>query len=110
MYAIHAQRRARPRTPFADTMAWRARWWIAAVLAVALVGVGYAREAAGSPIASGEAAPATVTVARGDTLWSIASRRYPDADARQKVTEIERLNGLSGPVILPGQHLRVPAR
>ena len=34
----------------------------------------------------------------------------PGADVRQKVFEIEQLNGLSGPVIEAGQRLRVPAR
>jgi LysM repeat protein len=88
------------------------RWALLAAVAVGLLGVGYAREAAGSPLVGG-AAPAaseTVTVAPGDTLWDLASGRYPDADVRQKVYEIEQLNGLSGPAIEAGQHLRMPAR
>jgi LysM repeat protein len=52
----------------------------------------------------------TVTVAPGDTLWDIASQRYPDADARLKVRQIEQLNQLDRPTIVPGQHLKVPAR
>jgi nucleoid-associated protein YgaU len=107
--AAHEERRRRS---FTDTLAWRYRWFVAAVAVVALLGFGYAREAVGSPLLGGpvQAASDTVTVAPGDTLWTIATRRYPDADARQKVFEIEQLNGLGGPTIVPGQRLRVPAR
>ncbi|HEX6489610.1 MAG TPA: LysM peptidoglycan-binding domain-containing protein [Candidatus Dormibacteraeota bacterium] len=45
----------------------------------------------------------------GDTLWSIAAARYPDSDVRQKVGDIERDNGLSSPMIVPGEVLRLPA-
>jgi nucleoid-associated protein YgaU len=50
-----------------------------------------------------------VTVRPGDTLWAIAAVRYPNADTREKVEEIERANGLSDPSIQPGQNLRVPS-
>ena len=95
-----------------EAVARRVRWPLLALAAVALLGAAYAREAAGSPLVAGPvpAAAATVTVAPGDTLWTIASTRYPGADARQKVFEIEQLNGLNGPTIVPGQRLRVPAR
>lgn len=45
----------------------------------------------------------------GDTLWTIAARRYPDSDVRVRVGEIEKANGLRSPVIIPGEELRVPA-
>jgi nucleoid-associated protein YgaU len=91
---------------------WRVRWAITAIAAAALLAAGFAREAAGSSLTAGSPAAAsqTVTVAPGDTLWGIASRRYPDADARRKVFEIEQLNGLSGPEIVAGERLRVPDR
>jgi LysM repeat protein len=100
------------RRRLADTLLWRARWAALALGAVLLLGLGYAREAAVSPLVAGRApvASETVTVAEGDTLWGIASRRYPGADVRQKVFEIEQLNDLSGPTIVTGQRLRVPAR
>jgi Tfp pilus assembly protein FimV len=112
MYAIqtHQERAGRWRTQ--DTPLWRVLWALLAVAAAALLGVGYAREAASSWLMGG-AAPAAaqqVTVAPGDTLWDIASSRYPGADVRQKVFEIEQLNGLGGPGIEAGQRLRVPAR
>ncbi len=51
----------------------------------------------------------TVTVEPGDTLWSIASARYPSADPREKVREILDANGLSSPAIHAGEQLKVPA-
>ena len=109
MYAVPTVARGRH---LADTALWRARWAILAAGAVALLGLGFASEAARSPLVVGEtpAASETVTVAPGDTLWGIASRRYPDADVRQKVFEIEQLNDLRGPTIQAGQLLKVPAR
>lgn len=112
MYALQTHRDHARRWHLADTLAWRARWALLALAAAGLFAFGYAREAAGSPLVTGSAAAAseTVTVAPGDTLWGIAAQRYPDADVRQKVFEIEQLNGLRGPTILAGQRLRVPAR
>jgi nucleoid-associated protein YgaU len=112
MYALQTHRQHPRRWHLADTLAWRARWALLALAAAGLLAFGYAREAVGSPLVTGSvpAASETVTVAPGDTLWGIASRLYPDSDARQKVYEIEQLNGLRGPTILAGQRLRVPAR
>lgn len=116
MYALQSHHHrdhdaARP-WRLSDTLAWRARWLLLALAAACLLAFGYAREAAGSPLLAGTvpAAAQTVTVAPGDTLWGIARTRYPDADTRQKVFEIEQLNGLRGPTIMAGQRLRVPAR
>jgi LysM repeat protein len=50
----------------------------------------------------------TIVVQTGDTLWSIASQRYPSDDTRGKVLEIERANGLSDPLIEVGETLRLP--
>jgi LysM repeat protein len=51
----------------------------------------------------------TVTVEPGDSVWSIASARYPSADPRQKVQEILDANGLRSPEIYAGEQLKVPA-
>jgi nucleoid-associated protein YgaU len=112
MYAIQTRQQRAGRWHLRDSPLWRVRWALLAAAAAALLGAGFAREAAGSPLVTGPvpAAAEVVTVAPGDTLWDIASRRYPGADTRQKVFEIEQLNGLSGPSIEAGQHLRVPAR
>ena len=55
-------------------------------------------------------APATVrlTVAPGDTLWSLARRADPDADPRGVVDQIRRINLLSGDAIAVGVVLTVP--
>lgn len=50
----------------------------------------------------------TITVQPGDTVWTIASARYPEADTREKVQEILRANGLTGPQIYSGEQLKVP--
>ena len=72
--------------------------------AFGLLVLGFAHVVQGSPAAAYE----SVTVQPGDTLWAIAAERYPNADTREKVDEIERANGLSDPFIHPGQDLRVP--
>ena len=50
----------------------------------------------------------TVTVSAGDSLWSIAQEIAPDADPRDVVAEISRLNGLTGNVVSAGQQLAIP--
>ena len=108
MYAIERTHRPAGHSwHLTDTLLWRGRWALGALVAAALLGLAYFQAAhdGAQPAASGE----TVTVAAGDTLWSIANTRYPGADTRQKVFQIERLNGLSGPTIEPGERLVLPA-
>jgi LysM repeat protein len=50
-----------------------------------------------------------VVVQPGDTIWSIASEHYPGDDVRNRVDDIERLNGLQSPVIQVGESLRLPS-
>jgi nucleoid-associated protein YgaU len=112
MYVLHGRPELVHRWHPEESLLWRARWVVLALLAAALVALVYAR-AAGVGAAAEAGAPVrydTVTVAAGDTLWTIATRRYPHADARQKVGEIEQANGLSGPTIEPGQRLKLPSR
>jgi nucleoid-associated protein YgaU len=73
-----------------------------AVLAL-LLGLGFAHAVQGSAPVEYE----TVTVQAGDTLWSLAERRYPNEDVRGRVAQIERENGLSDPVLHTGQTLRL---
>src|SRR5579859_4130694 len=70
----------------------------AANLALALVVHG------GSPAVYTE-----VVVQPGDTLWSIASERYPRDDVRVRVDDIERANGLPSPFLRVGETLRLPS-
>lgn len=53
-------------------------------------------------------AGSSVTVAAGDTLWSVAERVDPDADPREVIAAIMTINDLSSPTIQPGQVLRLP--
>ena len=73
-----------------------------AVLAV-LLGLGFAHAVQGTAPVEYE----TVTVQPGDTLWSLAERRYPNEDVRGRVVEIQRENGLTDPVLHTGQTLRL---
>ena len=68
----------------------------------------------GSALASRDAgAPtgsfATLTVAAGDSLWSIAEQVAPGADPRDVVDAIVRLNALDGVTVSAGQQLSIPA-
>ena len=51
----------------------------------------------------------TVTVAPGDSVWSIAASHYPDdADLRGRVDDIVSINHLRGGSVVPGQALTIP--
>lgn len=78
--------------------------WVLVVPLIVFASLALAR------VALGGAAPAitTVVVQPGDSLWAIAAARYPSADTRERVDAIERLNGLSGPVIVAGETLQLP--
>ena len=54
------------------------------------------------------AGPTTVTVQPGDTLWSIAATRYPDADTRDMVERIRQVNHMDSTLLVPGRHLTLP--
>jgi nucleoid-associated protein YgaU len=54
------------------------------------------------------AGESTVVVQSGDTLWSIASSVAGDDDVRAVVDQIQRVNGLAGSALEPGQVLRLP--
>lgn len=85
---------------------WRhlGRWLAVIGLLIGACCLGLARVALGDVQAD-----ATVVVEPGDTLWSIASARYPGDDVQARVDEIERLNGLQSPLIEVGEALRLPA-
>jgi LysM repeat protein len=96
------RRHRRPRSP------WPGRLRNAAVLAGAVLALslGLAKVAEGG--ASG--AYETMTVQPGDTLWAIASDRYPGTDVRVKVWQIEQANHLAGQTLQPGEAIQVPSR
>lgn len=79
---------------------------LAATLAVAtFTGVSAIASSEGTSIAEF----ATITVLPGDTLWSLAAIIAPDADRRDVVDAIVRLNMLGGGAIFVGQKLAIPA-
>lgn len=78
------------------------------------IGIAFAALSGGSAIASGADAATvsveTVTVMPGDTLWSIATSVAPDADPREVIGEISRMNLLRGGELQIGQTLAIPAQ
>lgn len=51
-----------------------------------------------------------VTVHSGQSLWAIAEEVAPNADPRDVVDAIVRLNALDSAMVSPGQHLAIPAQ
>ncbi len=77
------------------------------VLSLAIIGGGAALASrdAGAPADSFT----TITVSSGDSLWSIAQEVAPNADPRDVVDAIVRLNALDGVTIAAGQRLAIPS-
>lgn len=59
---------------------------------------------------AGAASFESVTVASGETLWSIAQDIAPAADPRDVVDAISRLNALDGAGLIAGQQLAIPSQ
>ena len=82
--------------------------WIAAAAVVLTVAINRVQTLTSStPVPAG--APAQVTVAPGETLWSIAERVAPASDPRVVVAEIRRLNGMGTGELRAGQVLLLRA-
>lgn len=86
------------------------------LVSVALAVIAAAAVVFGAAVVATDEAPMpgtveTVTVQPGQTLWSIAAEARPDADIRETVDQIIRLNALEDGAPLPiGATLAVPAR
>jgi nucleoid-associated protein YgaU len=86
-----------------------ARTFVVLSLAIVLGSVVSAKAGAGT-----DAAPAatgsfiTVTVAPGDTVWSLATRLAGGSDVRALVSEIIEVNSLNSVDVATGQKLRIP--
>ena len=81
-----------------------------ALVAVLFAAFSLGRSASQAAPQSGEPAPAVaqVTVAHGESLWSVARRVAPQDDPRDVVARIRELNDLDSPHLQPGQQLILP--
>ena len=88
-----------------------ARTFVVLSLAVVLASVFGLKAGAGTTDAVG--APTSfieVTVAPGDTLWSLAARMADGGDLRAMVDEIASVNSLATAELQAGQKVRIPLR
>lgn len=107
-----APRPSRP-APRALRLTRRGRMVFGALAAAPLVaGLLFASVTSAASAGSAHASTtfATVTVDAGESLWAIAERIAPQADPREVIGELERLNGLADSAVLPGQTLSIPAQ
>ena len=80
-------------------------------LAIVLASVVSAKAGAGTtsaPVAAGSFI--TVTVAPGETVWSLANRLSGGSDVRSLVSEIISVNSLASVDLSAGQKLRIPLK
>ena len=83
------------------------------VLSLAIVVASVAGGKAGAQTDSATAAAhsfITVTVAPGDTVWSLANRLAAGGDVRSLVAEIISVNSLPSVDVATGQKLRIPLK
>jgi LysM repeat protein len=86
-----------------------ARTFVVLSLAIVLGSLVSAKAGAGTDIAPTQAGSfITVTVAPGDTVWSLANRLAGSGDVRSLVSEIISVNSLASVDVATGQKLRIP--
>jgi len=98
------------RSPVRLTRRGRFALVLSVMVALVVAGFGLGRS---ESLAAGRvhpAAPHTVVVAPGETLWAVAVRAEPHADPRLVVAEIEARNHLRTAAVEPGEQLVVPSR
>lgn len=82
------------------------------VLSLAIVAASVAGGQAGANTSQSTVAAAssfiTVTVAPGDTVWSLASRVAPQGQAGSLVSAIIEINSLGSGDVVAGQKIRIP--
>ena len=87
-----------------------ARFLVVLSLSVVAVAGFSARAGAGDGKVSSATHYATVVVAPGDTLWSIAGAMADGRDVRGLVDEIVSANGLRGASVSAGESIRIPLK
>ena len=82
------------------------------VLSLAIVAASVAGGQAGADTSKSTVVAAdsfiTVTVAPGDTVWSLASRVAPQGEAGALVSAIIEINSLGSGDVVAGQKIRIP--
>ena len=82
------------------------------VLSLAIVAASVAGGQAGADTSKGQVVSAdsfiTVTVAPGDTVWSLANRVVDGGDAGALVASIIEINGLGSGDLVAGEKIRIP--
>ena len=87
------------------------RTFVVLSLAIVLGSLVSAKAGAGTDAAPQSASSfITVTVAPGDTVWSLANRLAGGKDVRSLVSEIISVNSLVSVDVATGQKLRIPLR
>jgi LysM repeat protein len=102
---------ANPSTVTLNRRGRLARTFVVLSLAIVMASVVSAKAGAGTdsaPQASGSFI--TVTVAPGDTVWSLANRLAAGGDVRSLVSEIISVNSLTSVDVATGQKLRIPLK
>ena len=88
-----------------------ARTFVVLSLAIVLGSVVSAKAGAGTDAAPVKAGSfITVTVAPGDTVWSLANRLAAGGDVRSLVSQIISVNSLASVDVQAGQKLRIPLK
>jgi LysM repeat protein len=88
-----------------------ARTLVVLSLAIVLASLVSAKAGAGTDITvSAPDSFITVTVAPGETVWTLANRIAAPGDVRALVSEISSVNNLSSVDITAGQKVRIPLR
>ena len=102
---------ANPSTVTLNRRGRLARTFVVLSLAIVLGSVVSAKAGAGTDNAPQQAGSfITVTVAPGDTVWSLANRLAAGGDVRSLVSEIISVNSLASVDVATGQKLRIPLK
>ena len=107
--SIPAPRATRMRLTVRGRRALAALAALPAVIALSLAVISGGSALASRDTGAASASFTTLTVAAGDSLWSIAGQVAPGADPRDVVDAIVRLNALDGVTVSAGQQLSIPA-
>lgn len=88
-----------------------ARTLVVLSLAIVLASLVSAKAGAGIQVVPAVAGSfVTITVAPGETLWSLAARIEHDGDLRSLVSEIVSVNSLASVDLTAGQKIRIPLK